>query len=245
MSFICTTYCPEGIAMSADSRMTLSAEKKLSENLKERTSVTYSNSSKKITTLNGKFGLSFCGDAAINNQPIMGFVIKFEQEVLNNDMEIDQIPQLLLDYFKNINQESSISFHLVGYKKESNLKVPYVYHIHTKKNTYSRKNVDKNGNLIYAATWGGEGEVMAKLFAQHSILEKRGNQLKTSPPLQILVNFFTLQDAIDFCIFATRLTIDTSLFLPRARTVGAPIDCLIIEPRNNIKWIQKKEYKGE
>jgi hypothetical protein len=86
---------------------------------------------------------------------------------------------------------------------------------------------------------------MAKLFAQQSIISQQGDQVSTSPPLSILVNFFNLQDAIDFCLFATKLTIDTSIFLPRPRTVGHPIDVLIIEPREGIKWIQKKEYHGE
>ena len=86
---------------------------------------------------------------------------------------------------------------------------------------------------------------MAKLFAQQSIISQQGTQLTTSPPLTLLVNFFNLQDAIDFCIFATKLIIDTSIFLPRPRTVGHPIDVLILEQREGIKWIQKKEYHGE
>jgi hypothetical protein len=245
MSFICTTYCPEGIAMSADSRMTLNSQKQVNPNVKEMMSVTYSNSSQKITVLKDKFGLSFCGDAAIINQPIMGFVIKFEQEILTNEMDIDQIPPLILEYFRNIDENAKIIFHLAGYKSDGNSKVPYFYRIDTKPNKSARNNVDKAGNLKYAATWAGEGEVMAKLFAQPSIVSQKGNQAKTSPPLAILVNFFNLQDAIDFCLFATKLTIDTSNFLPRPRTVGNPIDALIIEPKQGIKWIQKKEYHGD
>jgi hypothetical protein len=108
MSFICTTYCPEGIAMSADSRMTLNSQRQVDANVREVISVTSSNASQKITILKKKFGISFCGDAAINNQPIMGFVVKFEQEVMTDDMEIDQVPQLILDYFRQMNPSSSV-----------------------------------------------------------------------------------------------------------------------------------------
>jgi hypothetical protein len=245
MSFICTTYCPEGIAMSADSRMTLNSQRQVDANVREVISVTSSNASQKITILKKKFGISFCGDAAINNQPIMGFVVKFEQEIMTDDMEIDQVPQLILDYFRQMNPSSSIIFHLAGYRIENNFKVPYCYHIETNRNIFNRLNINPAGTVLYAASWAGEGEAMAKLFAQQSIISQEGDQVSTSPPLSILVNFFNLQDAIDFCLFATKLTIDTSIFLPRPRTVGHPIDVLIIEPREGIKWIQKKEYHGE
>jgi hypothetical protein len=245
MSFICTTYCPEGIAMSADSRMTLNSQRQVDANLREVISVTSSNASQKITILKKKFGISFCGDALIKNQPIMGFVVKFEQEIMTDEMEITQVPYLILEYFRQINPNSNIIFHLAGYCIENNLKVPYCYHIETNRNIFNRLNVDPTGNVRYAASWAGEGEAMAKLFAQPSVISQQENQISTSPPLSILVNFFNLQDAIDFCLFATKLTIDTSIFLPRPRTVGHPIDVLIIEPREGIKWIQKKEYHGE
>jgi hypothetical protein len=38
----------------------------------------------------------------------MGFVVKFEQEVMTDDMEIDQVPQLILDYFRQMNPSSSV-----------------------------------------------------------------------------------------------------------------------------------------
>jgi hypothetical protein len=213
MSFICTTYCPEGIAMSADSRMTLNSQRQVDATLREVISVTSSNSAQKITILKRKFGISFCGDAAINNQPIMGYIIKFEQEVMTDEIEIDQVPRLILDYFRQLNSSANIIFHLSGYRIENNFKVPYCYHIETNRNISNRINIDAAGNLRYAASWAGEGEAMAKLFAQQSIISKQGDQVNTSPPLAILVNFFNMQDAIDFCLFATKLTIDTSVML--------------------------------
>jgi hypothetical protein len=102
--------------MSADSRMTLSSERQVDPSLREVISITSSNSSQKITILNNQFGLSFRGDAAINNQPIMGYVVKFEQEGLNDQLEVDQILYLILDYFRQISQNSMLTFHFTGYK---------------------------------------------------------------------------------------------------------------------------------
>lgn len=54
----------------------------------------------------------------------------------------------------------------------------------------------------------------------------------------------TLQDAIDFSIYAIRTTIDTMRFQARPKTVGGPIDVLLISPEE-AKFIQKKELHGE
>ena len=54
----------------------------------------------------------------------------------------------------------------------------------------------------------------------------------------------TLQDAIDFSIYAIRTTIDTIRFQARPKNVGGPIDVLVITP-DGARWIQRKELKGE
>jgi len=52
--------------------------------------------------------------------------------------------------------------------------------------------------------------------------------------------FFTLQDAIDFCVYGIRSTIETLRFQSREKTVGGPIDVLIITPDNS-RWISQKQ----
>jgi hypothetical protein len=51
--------------------------------------------------------------------------------------------------------------------------------------------------------------------------------------------WFTLQDAIDFAIYAVRFTADTIKFTTRLRTVGGPIDVLTIRP-GGAEWLQQK-----
>ena len=55
----------------------------------------------------------------------------------------------------------------------------------------------------------------------------------------------TLQDAIDFSIYAIRTTIDTMRFQARPKNVGGPIDVLLLTPDFKPRWIQKKDYRGE
>lgn len=49
-------------------------------------------------------------------------------------------------------------------------------------------------------------------------------------------NIMNLQDAIDFVRFAIRTTIGTQRFLQMEKTVGGPIDVLVIKPQESI-WV--------
>ena len=51
---------------------------------------------------------------------------------------------------------------------------------------------------------------------------------------------FTLQDAIEFAEFVISATINSMKFQKRPKTVGGPIDILIIKPENAF-WLQRKE----
>ena len=50
----------------------------------------------------------------------------------------------------------------------------------------------------------------------------------------------TLQDAIDFSIYAIRTTIDTMRFQARPKNVGGAIDVLLLAAEE-ARWIQRKE----
>jgi hypothetical protein len=49
-----------------------------------------------------------------------------------------------------------------------------------------------------------------------------------------------VQDAIDYALYAVRVTIDTIRFQARPKTVGGPVDILVIRP-TGAQWIQRKE----
>jgi hypothetical protein len=53
----------------------------------------------------------------------------------------------------------------------------------------------------------------------------------------------SLQDAIDFSIYAIRTTIDTMRFQARPKNVGGPIDVLVLTP-DETKWIQRKALRA-
>lgn len=88
---------------------------------------------------------------------------------------------------------------------------------------------------IQGAIWDGEIDVLSRVLT--TMYVKNGNAL---PDYPIPFNHFTIQDAIDFAKYAIQTTIDTMRFQQRGKTVGGPIDVLIIKP-DNAFWIARKE----
>ena len=77
---------------------------------------------------------------------------------------------------------------------------------------------------------------------------KRGKGQKDEvirAPAPIVWDAMTLQDAIDFSIYAIRTTIDTMRFQARPKNVGGDIDVLLLTHNRKSGWIQRKEYRGE
>jgi 20S proteasome alpha/beta subunit len=237
MSLIVTLYVPEGIVIAGDSRLTLNWSDSV-ENKEHRYSVAMSDSNTKIFSINQKFGLGTFGAADIQGIPIAGFINQFTEEMVKPDTEIAQMPQLLLDFFGSKFNFPDINFYLIGYQTEVRISIPHVYHIHVARNTYSRKNL-VGGQLSHGATWGGEIEILSRLL--NSARLKQDENWVDFADTPIPWNYMTLQDAIDFSVFAVRTTIETMRFQQKEKTVGGPIDILVVKPNEAPIWINKKE----
>ncbi|HUV00243.1 MAG TPA: hypothetical protein VMW32_04700, partial [Bacteroidales bacterium] len=115
MSLIITLYVPEGLVIAGDSRLSLSWKTPIT-NGEHLHTVTASDSNTKIFTIKNKFGLGDFGAADINGVPISGFINQFIEEMVKDDTEIDQMPQLLLDFFGEKFGYPATQFYTIGYK---------------------------------------------------------------------------------------------------------------------------------
>jgi 20S proteasome alpha/beta subunit len=240
MSLIITLYAPEGIVIAGDSRLTLSWKTKINE-IEHLHSISASDSNAKIFSIKDKFGLGTYGAADIKGIPISGFINQFKEEKVTDDTSIDQMPQLLLDFFGEKFEYPNTFFYLIGYKIENGISTPHVYLIDIAAKTYSRLNVQED-TVKYGANWGGEIEILMRILQTVKI--KQGDNWLELPDTPIPWNFFTLQDAIDFAMYAVRTTIETIRFQQKEKTVGGPIDILVIKPNEVPLWITKKELKS-
>lgn len=236
MSLIITTYAPEGIILAGDSRLTLNWNKEINGH-QTQFSITASDSNRKVFAIKNKFGLGTFGAADIKGIPISGYINQFIEEKITDETNIDDIPQSLHEFFGDGLGKPETSFYLCGYKLENNISVPHIYYVDIAHSQTNRINLDGT-NIQYGANWGGETEVMMRLL--NNIKINNGTDWIELTTSGIPFNFFTLQDAIDFSIYAVRTTIETFRFQQRIKTVGGPIDILAITT-DGTNWIQNKE----
>lgn len=130
------------------------------------------------------------------------------------------------------------SFYLCGYKLENNISVPHIYYVDIAHSQTNRINLGMEPIFNTVQIGGGETEVMMRLL--NNIKINNGTDWVELTTSGIPFNFFTLQDAIDFSIYAVRTTIETFRFQQRIKTDGGPIDILAITT-DGTNWIQNKE----
>jgi hypothetical protein len=238
MSLIVTIYPQEGIVMAGDSRLTITWNSQNGETFNSEC-IPSSDSLNKIFCVHNKFALGFCGSATLGGILLPTLVNQFVEKMITNKTSIDQIPELLMDFFGKDYDYPELYFNVGGYKVEKDISIPHVYTVSIAQKVVDRSN--HNGeSLIYGATWKGQTGVLSRLFS--TIQAKATDESWIDlPEISFPWTLFTLQDAIDFAKYAIRTTIDTMNFQQVEKTVGGPIDILVLRPNEVPLWINKKD----
>lgn len=216
--------------MASDSRLTLNRTDATPAGA-VYLSVGASDSHYKTFLTPNRIGISFFGDAALNGVPLAGYLETFIDEQAQ-DLSVDELPQKLLAYFQALAPQLKTGFHIAGYADVGGGKLEArVYRV-----------VLPQGEITtgpHSVFWDGESDVLLRLIKPVYLQGAHPGEFQELPFLQIPFNFFTLQDAIDFAVYAVRTTIESIRFQPRAKTVGGPIDVLVVKPREAY-WVQRK-----
>lgn len=239
MSFAITVYVREGIVMAADSRLTLNRTAHQDGKPVERLMVSQTDSNQKLFLAPNGMGVLTYGDAAVGNVPLAGYVQSFFDESLPGEADVCAVAEALLAFFRACQPVPATHFHVAGYSPGAGGSEQQVWHVDVAGNRCKRLNPVRG----QGASWGGETDILARLLQPVAELDAQGKVVRKLPRHEIPWSFFTLQDAIDFAIFATRSTIDAIRFMPRAKTVGGPIDVLVLQPGGS-HWIQRKTLHG-
>lgn len=236
MSFVIAMYVREGIVMASDSRLTLNATREQDDEATVHTAVATSDSNYKTFLTPNRVGISTYGAAAVEGVPIAGYIESFIAEDLSDQAQVDDVAHALLEHFSEFEPVPATSFAVAGYKSHNGRKEQHVWRVKVAETRAERVNAGGQ----QGAHWGGNHDILARLIHPVATLNQQGEIDKRLPYYQIPWQFFTLQDAIDFCTFAVRSTIDAIRFQPRPKSVGGPIDVLVIRP-DEAYWVQKKQ----
>ena len=243
MSLIITVIVPEGIVMASDSRQSLTIEGRTPDGRTFKVETVNSDSVTKTFLLeNQQVGISNFGLDLLGGVPMSSYVKKFiEEEIVLAD-DVTTIPSKLIEYIRRSFSQADVGFHVAGYSKSAKVSVSYFYNCHVAKNTIERRNVKPDGSVAYGATWSGQIDSITSLVNPIMIKDEKGQDKIAYSPAPILWDAMTVQDAIDFAVYAIRTTIDTMRFQARQKNVGGPIDVLLLLPDAKPRWIQKKDY---
>lgn len=247
MSLIVAVYVPEAIVMSSDSRQSITIEGKQPSGEVFKIETVNSDAVTKTHCLeHQQVGISNFGQDLLKGVPISSYIQSFIEEELVSADDVTTIPDKLVSYFRVKKQfpDADIGFHVAGYKKENKVSVPYVFYCHIAKAEVIRRNAKPDGSLSYGAAWSGQIDILQSIVSPVSIKDSRGKESIVRTTAPIIWDAMTVQDAIDFAVYAIRTTIDTMRFQARAKNVGGNIDVLLLTPNQKPEWLKKKEYRA-
>jgi len=130
MSFIITIYVREGIVMASDSRLTLNVTRQEGDKQIVQVAVGQSDSNYKTFLTSNNIGISTFGAADVQGVPIAGYIESFINEHLaQGDYTVDQIPQEILNYFRDFPKPPDTGFIIAGYKTVKNVPEQHVWEV--------------------------------------------------------------------------------------------------------------------
>ena len=94
---------------------------------------------------------------------------------------------------------------------------------------------------LQGAAWDGETSTLSRLLNNVATKNDDGGYDDLASE-EIPWEYFTMQDAVDFARYAVETTIQTMRFKIVVKTVGGPVDILVITP-DETKWLQKETLK--
>ncbi len=246
MSFIITTYVPEGIIMAADSRQTATIEGTTPDGTKlpKFDTVTSDNCYKLFLLEEQNISVGVFGETILGGTPIEHSVRLFIEEYNDPEDDILDVVEKMMRYFSARYATADTAFHMAGYRTDGKISVPYVYHCQVSRNEIKRVNVKPGTDeVIYGAAWGGQGDVIARLI-QPGVKLQAGPEAREFPTPPILWDAMSVQDGVDFSIFAVWTTMQSIRFQARPKNVGGPIDVLLTTPQG-AGWVRRKDYQGD
>lgn len=231
MSFLIAVYVNEGIVLASDRRTTYSSIQSAGNTIYRNFGIHVTNSTDKTFICPNGAGISTCGDSSILGKPITGYIQDMIRTQIIETCYVKDIPQIIIDYFNELPTVPDTNFLIAGYDEMG--KKQLLYKVNVK---------SKDCNIIdtanQGATWDGEIVTLSRLIQKVAIKEDTG-EYTDLPVENILWEYFTLQDAVDFARYAVETTIQTMRFKNVVETVGGAVDILVITP-DETKWLQKE-----
>jgi hypothetical protein len=263
---------PEGIVLAADSRVTINAEKRISDTHRLLLPSTFDNATK-LLKVNGHdyVGAVTYGLGAIGiNEPrtAHSFLPEFEVALSRKEKKrfsVEEFSKELSDFFMGQWKEmmppdyknDPLIFLIGGYDEGA----PYGKVFQMILPYEPAPQEQSAGQGVFGITWGGQHEILTRILSGYdpnltlvvkdklnlSDEQKKDLDQFLQPVfnLPIPYQFLPLQDCVDLSIFLIRTTIELQKWMIGIRGVGGVIDVATITRTGGFQYVQRKEIKGD
>ena len=229
MSLIITVYSDEGIVMAADSRTTVNGRHSEGDKLIQDFAIHYTETANKIFLCPNNVGIAVCNDASYNGRLLSGYLQSFILNEIEATTPVSEVPLKLQAFMGKLSPSPDTLFHVAGYEKVDNVYKAKVWHVIPRQQKVAEIKTEASG-----ATWNGEIDILVRLLKPVFIQGANGEMQEVK----------TAAIPWNFSIYAIRTTIDTMRFQVRPKTVGGPIDILVLRP-NEGYWVKKKTLHAD
>ena len=233
MSLILTIHVEAGIVMAGDSRLTSTLTRKEGDKVIHDFGAHTTESADKVFLAPNHVGIAMCNEVSIHGKSISGYLESFLVGSVTEQTPVGDVPKMLLEHMKKLNPVPNTIFHVAGYDKQGDCYVSRVWRVYP-----GRDKIDPLPAEIPGACWDGERDIISRLVNPIYWKDPQGNSVEMRTP-PIPWDFLTLQDAVDFATYAIQTTMDTMRFQLRPKTVGGPIDILVLKPEEGF-WVKMK-----
>jgi hypothetical protein len=266
---------PEGIVLAADSRVTINAERPVSDKQRLILPSTFDNATK-LLKVNGHdyvgavtYGLGAIGQheprTAHSFMPEFEVALSQKKTKSTKRLSVEEFSKELSDFFMGQWKErmpkeyqgDPLIFLIGGYDEGAaygrvfQLNIPYV----------PVPKEESAGQGVFGITWGGQNEILHRILSGFDpiLMLAVKDKLKLSDEqtqelvhflrpnfnLPIPYQFLPLQDCVDLSIFLIRTTIELQKWMIGIRGVGGVIDVATITRTEGFQYVQRKTIKGD
>lgn len=240
MSLTVLLHVREGIVMASDRRLLI--EGAAGDDAKAQPPVIgASDSCRKLFLAAGAVGIASFGESSIRDEPISGYLDIFIREQVDPSSDTaETIARKLSTWCRAMPNCPDLRFFVAGHVTEKGRAQQHIYRVHPMEDRVER--TAKPGSL--GATWGGESDILARLTQHVVVVDENGSLTQRLGHFPISWPSLTLQDAIDFAVFAIRTTARAMRFQARPQRVGEKVDVLVLRPEG-AEWVRRSPLSAD
>lgn len=232
MAINITIHVKDGIVMASDSRLVKQITSSNLASESKNQSLVFLDSAVNLLLIHDRIGIGKCGEPIVRGILVEDHLKQILTEKFEtNADETGFVAESILRFFRKFQPYPEITFHIAGYSRNS---TQQIWRVDIPSNSISQSNAADRPGLIF----DGEADAVLRLTYPLGRLDEQ-KRFQAIPHFGFAWPNYTVQDAINLATFLVQTQTNLVQFQSRLKSIGGPIDVLVIQP-DKAFWAQKK-----